>query len=466
MGAQKWLWILIALPCGLFACGEQDDAVVGTTRQSALLITIDTLRADHVGVYGYPERSTPVIDALAARGVVFERAIAASSRTAPSHASILTSRFVRGHAIGHRNGSTQLRDEPTLAEQLQREGYRTAAFVSNAMLARRLGLDRGFEVFDNDLPHREHNRLVFERHALDTERRASDWLRTAKAPWLLWVQFNDPHGPYELPMDAEEEFTGAAVNGVPPGDSPLPVLQSQRGWNGIPAYQQMGSNRRPSEYRSLYASEIRRVDRALATLLEAAENSAGDNLVILLTADHGESLGEQGFYFGHGHATTPELVHVPFVLVAPELEPGRFRGVVHHVDVTPTLLDLLGSPALPGSAGVSLAPIWRSQGRLPDRVVFADVGTEVTAYRGEVFERLRLTGDLGDTPEGSRRVFAWRDAGWEAGSRDRVLTEALDRYTAKRANLAFAQPPDSEERQKLEALGYIEPSGAAVRDTE
>src|SRR5262245_27503137 len=109
------------------------------SRPDILLVTIDTLRADHVGVYGAGARATPHLDALAAQGVVFLRALAASSRTAPAHATLFTSQWVRDHAIGYRNGATRLDDEITLAAILANEGYQTAAFVSNTMLQRRIG---------------------------------------------------------------------------------------------------------------------------------------------------------------------------------------------------------------------------------------------------------------------------------------------------------------------------------------
>ena len=164
-------------------CGPPPDA------PNVLLVTIDTLRPDHLGAYGFPGESSPNLDALAARGVVFERAIAASARTAPSHASLFTSRWVRDHSIGYHNGSTRLGDEVTLAALLSEAGYDTAAFVGNSMLRRRVGLDRGFAVYDDTLPDAERNRPVFERVAAKTTPRALEWLaRPRRRPFFLWVQ--------------------------------------------------------------------------------------------------------------------------------------------------------------------------------------------------------------------------------------------------------------------------------------
>ena len=170
---------------------------------NVLLITLDTVRADHIGSYGFEAETTPFIDALAERSVVFERAIAASARTAPSHASILTSRWVRYHSIGHVNGTTRLLDEPTLAEQFAAAGYDTAAFVSNPLLARRIGLDRGFDVYDDELSVSARSGVV-ERDANATSERAEAWLGAGRdKPWFTWVHFQDPHGPYTPPPPFE-----------------------------------------------------------------------------------------------------------------------------------------------------------------------------------------------------------------------------------------------------------------------
>jgi len=142
-------------------------------RPNILLITVDTLRADYVHEYGFASENTPNIDALAARGVVFENAIAAATLTAPAHASIMTSRYARQHSVGTLNGETRLEGLATLAEQFQRAGHDTAAFVSNVVLRRRAGLDRGFDVYDDELESGERNRrAVAERAAEDTVGRA------------------------------------------------------------------------------------------------------------------------------------------------------------------------------------------------------------------------------------------------------------------------------------------------------
>jgi arylsulfatase len=444
----------------LCAAGCRPEGDVAVVRPNIVLVTLDTLRADHLGAYGHPEPVSPHFDALAERGVLFDRAVAASSRTAPSHATIMTSRYVRDHSIGHRNGSTRLEGAQTLARSLSAAGYDTAAFVSNTMLQRRIGLDGGFDVYDDELPDRERSRPVFERRALRTTDRAVAWLEAAEPPYFLWVHYNDPHGPYTPPR-RHRRFSGMASGSVPPREDALPALDQQRGWHGIPAYQVLGDLRLPRSYRALYTAEVRYVDEALGTLLRSAENASGrKGLAVLVTSDHGESLGEEGFYFSHGHATTPDLCHVPMLLVAPGLRPGRSHDLVHHVDVMPTLLEIAGIEPPEESAGVPLGRHWRSGTALHDRVVFADVGAEVAAYSADRFQRIRLEGDLGDTPEGSRKTYRWLgDGTWAETAVDPVTRSEVVDYLARQVRLSQAEKPGGEDEERLRALGYLEPVG-------
>jgi arylsulfatase len=434
----------------LFAgCGEP------APMPNVLLVTADTLRPDYLGAYGFRGESSPSFDAYATRSVLFERAIAASSRTAPSHASLFTSRWVRDHSIGYRNGSTRLGDEPSLPELLAQAGYDTAAFIGNTMLRRRVGLDRGFSVFDDELPDSELNRDVFERVAEKTTPRAVEWLaRERDAPFFLWVQYNDPHGPYTPPAPYVEPFAELDVG----EGEPLPALEIQRGIGGIPAYQVIGTERNLSDYTARYAGEVRYFDAWFGRLLEAVETATGGRpLLVVVTADHGESLGEDGIYFSHGYATTPNLVHVPLLIHAPGISPRRIRTLVHHVDVLPTVLEWLGLPLPASIAGLSLVPLLTGADELPERTVFADVGAEVSAYRGDRFLRVRLKGDLGGTRAGSPVAYRWgRDGSWTPDSSAPDLLDHTLRYSTARAPMRKAEELESDDRKRLRALGYLE----------
>ena len=448
------LLTLASICAALFACG---DPAPEPTRPDVLLITLDTLRADHLGAYGAPADVSPQLDALAARGVVFERMLAASSRTVPSHASLFTSRWVRDHAVGFRNGETRLDGEPTLASLLAAAGYDTAAFVSNAILRRRAGLDAGFAVYDDELPDSETNRAVFERIAEKTTAAAMAWIeRPRRGPRFLWVHYIDPHGPYNPPARYVKSV-GPAL----PGNAWLPLVRSKLGVRGIPGYQAYGDEHDPRQYLARYAGEIRYMDASIGELIAAFEQSlrlAGG--IVAVTADHGESLGEEDIWFSHGYGTSPNLAHIPFLLIADGLEPGRFSAPVHHVDVLPTLLELAGVPVPPDVAGRALGPVVRGEVTLPpERVLFVDVGDEVSAYQGDIFVRARSAASPGvGAPDG---VTSWRwsrPPAWEAAPPAPELAALAESHARERAPMRFADEPSPEQQERLRALGYLEPA--------
>lgn len=422
---------------------------------NVLLVTLDTLRADYIGTYGFEAETTPFIDALAERSVVFERAIAASARTAPSHASILTSRWVRYHSIGHVNGTTRLLDEPTLAEQFAAAGYDTAAFVSNPLLTRRIGLDRGFDVYDDELSVSARSGVV-ERDADATSERAEAWLGAERdRPWFAWVHFQDPHGPYTAPPPFERVELRAQ-----PDEVPLPPLSNPSGYKGIPDYQVLEGVHLPSEYRSRYAGEIRYVDAAVGRIVAAAENSSPPRpLVLLLTADHGESLGEYGFWFAHGFTTMPEQTHVPLVLMAPGLKPQRRSELVHHVDILPTLLHAAGLPVPETAQGVALGPLLsEALDAWPDRIVFADIGTEVGAFQQDRMVRVFLFFGIGRKDPSSWEHWRWEsDGSMTRREEDMTLRAPVSEYIARQPPLNETVKIDPAQAKRLRALGYLDP---------
>ena len=224
----------------------------------------------------------------------------------------------------------------------------------------------------------------------------------------------------------------------------------------IPRYQALDGVRRASEYEALYAGEIAYADRAVGRLMRALD-ARRRPLVILLTADHGESLGEGGHYYKHTHATTPDVAHVPLILRAPGLAPERRKELVHHVDVAPTLLDLAGLPPPPDAEGVPLGRLLRTREAWPTRFVYCDHGEQLSAYSGDGFLRLRGAGG------------AWRDAGaplperavrflWRGDAVQRAEPVALPadvrRYAERATPMRVLPPPDALQRERLRALGY------------
>ncbi|MEN8148353.1 MAG: sulfatase-like hydrolase/transferase [Planctomycetota bacterium] len=291
------LFLLVALPA---ACGADD-------RPSVLLITVDTLRADAVGVYGNSGARTPRMDRLAAAGIRFERAKSTCPITLPSHLTILTGVTPPEHGIRDNDPERPLpgpdfRDFATLAERFRKEGYATAAFVSASVVAKRTGLDAGFTVYDGPTGSVPGSLVYAERTGEKTAAHAADWMAAADRPFFVWVHLFDPHDPYVPPV--------AFRSGAAP-DSP-----------------------------EAYADEVAYADHCVGAVLDAIE---GTDTLVVLTSDHGEGLGE------HEESTHAFLLYettlaVPLVISRPgHLAEGEARpDVVGLADLAPTILDAAG----------------------------------------------------------------------------------------------------------------------------
>jgi len=283
--------LLLALTGLLLAC------LAGCTQQGAgppsiLLVTLDTTRADRIGAYGRAGARTPTLDRLARQGILFERAIAPTPITLPSHASILTGVYPTAHGVRD-NAVFALAPEARLvSEVLAERGWRTAAFVGSFVLHPRFGLDQGFEVYHAPQPTREPMRDRYvERPANEVVDDALAWLSglAAGERFFVWLHFFDPHIPYEPP----------------------------------PAW------REPSVHP--YEGEIAFCDAQLGRLLEALEEAGrARNLLVAVTADHGESLGEHGEET-HGVFIYQATLHVPLILSGEPVARARGQRVGHAV---------------------------------------------------------------------------------------------------------------------------------------
>ena len=281
-------------------------ALAALPRPNIVLITIDTLRADHLGSYGAARGPTPALDALASEGLRFENAISPVPLTRPAHASLLTGLYPPEHGIRDNLPAKLDSSIPTLATRLEAAGYHTAAFVGSFLLGRGSGLEAGFDVFGDGSIAGAGDRIgsTAERRAEEVAAEALEYLSTARAPFLLWVHFYDPHAPYD-----------------PPG------AFSGKGYSGEIAYtdSQVG----------------RLVDRLRARGLL-------DSTLVVATADHGEGLGDHG-EDEHGVLVYEETLRVPLILRGPGIAAGRVeREPVSLVDIASFLLEggkgVLSSP--------------------------------------------------------------------------------------------------------------------------
>lgn len=284
-------------------------------RPSVLLVTIDTLRADRVGVYGGDTSLTPNINALAGRGAVFEEALASVPLTLPSHATILSGLEPPHHGV-HDNGTFVFpQDRETLATILKGRGYATGAFIGAYVLDRRFGLARGFDVYDDAIERRDTGGSV-----LESERRgdavvaaAQAWIERQDEPFFAWAHLYDPHAPYDPPPPHRERLAA-----------------------------------RP------YDGEVAFADDCFGRLVDAARRKAGDRLLVAVLGDHGEGLGDHGENT-HGFFVYQPTIQIPIIVAGPGVPSGvRLAGRARTADVLPTLLAMAGIPAPVGLDGVDV----------------------------------------------------------------------------------------------------------------
>jgi arylsulfatase A-like enzyme/Tfp pilus assembly protein PilF len=395
---------------------------------NVLLVTIDTLRADHVGVYGYDRASTPHLDALARRGTRFENALAAVPLTGPSHATIFTGRYPPVHGVRD-NVFFPFDDRyPTLATLLREHGYRTAAFVGAYPVASSFGFGRGFDVYNEDYHDTPLKGEMAERPANEVADAALAWLaRDEGDPFFMWVHFYDPHTPY-----------------VPP-----------------PPYRDRFSDRP-------YDGEIAFADEQLGRILDGLrEHGHDDDTVALVLADHGESLGQHD-EASHAILVYQATLHIPFIMAGPGIPAGRtVEPWVGATDVLPTVLGLLGVEAPEGLPGHDLRPLvsGSSRGSGPHyaeslfgrlhchwAVLRAWVEGDWKLIEGAEAELFNLAEDPQERENRAElepeRVMRMREE----------LREALDRM-APGGDSARAQSLSPEQQEQLQALGYVGGSG-------
>jgi arylsulfatase A-like enzyme len=367
------LIVLTSISIALFLAGcpgstIDTDERAGAHARNVILISLDTLRADHLGVYGYDKPTSPSLDALAARGAVFLDAVAVSPWTLPSHATMLTGLYPLHH--GARSYHTRLSDSvPSLAEIFSHAGFETAAVVSSQFIDRTSGLDRGFAVY--------HYVQEFSQPASGPKRprnpgalvsqEALRWLsQRSDRPFFLFLHYYDAHSNYAPKRKYRRAF-------VTPGErSPIngTTLQLMQVLSGKRTLSESDLER----LIALYDAEIRQLDDEIQKLLNALDESGlRESTLILVTSDHGEEFMEHG---GVLHARTyyTEVISVPFLMAGPGV-PQAWRGElpISHIDVAPTLLSLAGLAVPKEMAGIDLSRLWReSSASVPDRYLFAE----------------------------------------------------------------------------------------------
>jgi arylsulfatase A-like enzyme len=450
------------------AAPSTKPAASAGNRLNVLLITIDTLRADHLGAYGYTRKTSPRIDALAHEGALFEEAYTYWPKTRGSFVAMLTGR--RASQTGYSKSHPLLLGmNPTLASVLKAAGYETAATVDNPNVAKELGYAKGFDSY----------RETWQEAALATEtaRAAAiteDGVRVLAAarpeqPFLLWLHYVNPHAPYTPPAPFDTAFLDDDAKRGPR----LEVVPGDHG--GIPKQWAVAGQDRLGYYVAQYDGEIAAVDREVGRVLDALRSSAvKDQTLVIVTSDHGESLGEHGYFFDHGENLFDPSLRIPLVLAGPGVKAGHRSPVfASTLDLVPTVLDAVKVSYPPDLAGKSLWPAAQG-GSGPDRPRLQAQNDRNLI--GSWDRRFKVVA----TPEGDGMQYALYDRAADPGeTRDvasrrpddlrvqkgelELFRERVDREWVKTRPLvegqAGAQKMSDDACEKLKALGYIHTAG-------
>jgi arylsulfatase len=340
-----------------------------TERQKKIiLISIDTLRADHLGCYGYYRNTSPNIDKMAGESMFFRHAFSPVSYTAPSFASLFTSKYPSYHHIEFTNGRFDFPEniEPMLQRILNSNGMQTAAFISTPVLnAKRTKFNEGFDVYDdeaNTKRTRKVNAFLYRRGE-ETAKLALEWLdKNHMNDLFLWIHFMDVHGPYSPPGNYSEVFVQdeywdkmpISLNITPAYNDTYKDVVPDNYVPGIPGYQALKKQydkegkvisyeKNLDYYISQYDGSIKYVDDQVGRIIERLRQlNIYDDTMVMIHSDHGEAFGENGLYCDHGATVSLEQIHVPLIMKLPEGKENIITQPVSLIDVTPSVLDYYG----------------------------------------------------------------------------------------------------------------------------
>jgi len=364
--------VLLCVPLVLAAAG---CAVPPGAPPNVLLITVDTLRPDHLGVAGYARPTSPNIDAIARRGVRFSQATTAAGRTVQSFPSILTGVYPPVHGLRYEGQSHEaLIGRVTLTRVLRDHGYDTFAVTQGL----NVGLHRDFHVYDPDIYLDQEGRKVFvpTRNDGEATTKALQWLRGRRGrrePFFLWLRYNAPHWPYDAPAPYTEMFDPGYHGPHTFNDETRPGVE-----RGDIVFGTTRLGAREVEHAiAHYDGEVAYTDAAIGELLRGIDGLGETaRTMIVVTADHGESLGEHDYFFEHGAYLYESTVRVPLIVAAPgRLPAGRVvETQARTIDIVPTVLELAGLPIPDGIQGTSLAARARGDDGGPGPPAYSESG--------------------------------------------------------------------------------------------
>jgi arylsulfatase A-like enzyme len=451
----KVFWIILfAFLISSFHCSREKP--VDNQRMNVLLITLDTLRADHLGCYGYAKNTSPKLDALASTSIVFDQAIAQSAITPVSHASILTGLYPYNHNLRSLHGgvSYQLPDSRlTLAEIMGSNGYATGGFVSAFPVTEHYGLHQGFKTWDEAFQKKDDVKMLSETGVVNTgtaqrtcdvtTEKATAWLKDhAEVPFFAWIHYFDVHDPILLPPD---EY--------------LKRFYPE-------------SREKPDILRSVYDAEIAFMDDQIDLILKEMESlDIRENTILVIISDHGEGLGDHDWW---GHSILyQEQIRLVFLISIPGRKEGiRVSSQVRSIDLVPTLVELidLNVPAENDFDGKSLLDVIDKSEALP-RIAYSESINDLTAY----YDSQMQNESLYAISDGRWKLILHREKSTDKGlelfdlqSDPHELSNISEKYPEISAQLrnqlekmqAIVQDPprpvmDEKTKERLKSLGYI-----------
>lgn len=394
---------------------------------NVVLITLDTVRADHLHCYGDDKIKTPVIDGLAREGVLFEKAVTQTPLTGPSHASIFTGENPNVHHVRDTGGFALQPSSVTLATTLQRSGWETAGFVSAAVLTRQFGFNQGFGVYDDQIPEtidKSTGQLSAARPANVTVDHAIRWLNQQSGkPFFVWLHLYDAHQPYSPPAQFRKQY---------PNDP--------------------------------YDAEIAFEDRQLGRFLGVVrKKSAPEKTLILLLSDHGEGLGQHG-EDGHGIFLYDSTVRIAWIMDGPGVPAGvRVQQQAREIDALPTVLNLLAGKASSAIQGTSMVPAFSGKtvpttysyeetlypkinmGWSELRGIHTSHWMYIRAPRPELYDLDIDPGELNNVIAAQPKEFRELEA----------QLKLLSRLGSNNTETVVTQPMDQKTIDQLRSLGYV-----------
>jgi arylsulfatase A-like enzyme len=432
--------------------------------RNAILISIDTLRPDHLGCYGHDRPTSPTLDDLAAEGVRFTDVTAAAPWTLPSHATMLTGLYPAHHGVKH--PETRLPESAvTLAEELRDRGFQTFAVVNTHNVGEpEFQLDQGFQ--------KDHFRYIQETEedartlTLKTFNSGDTVVLTAKEmlrgrdpdePFFLFLHFYDVHTDFTPRDEYRERFVGPYAGGLTGSTMQLVRVRN---------LEQQLDEADVTWLKEMYDAEIRQLDELLGRFFEWLEDEGlADDTLFVITSDHGEEFQEHGSVL-HGRTHYQEVLRIPLLVRGPGIPAGKVvDSPVHGVDVTPTILAALGVPSSVPRDGLDLSPAW-SGGALPERVFYAEADHNNKVEGEFVYDIKKMvrrgsTKFLLDTHTQAVELYDLDgdpeerdDLSGQRPERVQELRALLEEYLRGTVESEQAAPPSEEDKRKLEALGY------------